>query len=185
MFNLATLGVQLHTDTGSNDIVSRCTWTRSIAEYIYKCFSCFFFWLLSLSLFFWLFLFSTFWLSCVAESLFVELLLRGNYSSLSIVCFSLCVQVQNPHNIKYCGTVQGLQYIWKTEGFRGLFKGNGTNCARIVPNSAVKFFSYEQASKYSLLGLLFILLCLSDEILLVLYSFLKKLAHFGTWDFLS
>lgn len=57
-------------------------------------------------------------------------------------------QVQNPHNIKYSGTIQGLKYIWKTEGFRGLFKGNGTNCARIVPNSAVKFFSYEQASKY-------------------------------------
>ncbi|KAL4204120.1 hypothetical protein AMTRI_Chr01g108110 [Amborella trichopoda] len=54
--------------------------------------------------------------------------------------------VQNPHNIKYNGTIQGLKYIWQTEGFRGLFKGNGTNCARIVPNSAVKFFSYEQAS---------------------------------------
>ncbi|XP_031114119.1 mitochondrial adenine nucleotide transporter ADNT1-like [Ipomoea triloba] len=59
----------------------------------------------------------------------------------------ILLQVQNPHNIKYNGTVQGLKYIWKTEGFRGLFKGNGTNCARIVPNSAVKFFSYEQASK--------------------------------------
>ena len=59
----------------------------------------------------------------------------------------ILLQVQNPHNIKYNGTVQGLKYIWRTEGFRGLFKGNGTNCARIVPNSAVKFFSYEQASK--------------------------------------
>ncbi|CAN6444317.1 unnamed protein product [Victoria cruziana] len=58
----------------------------------------------------------------------------------------ILLQVQNPHNIKYNGTIQGLKYIWKTEGFRGLFKGNGTNCARIVPNSAVKFFSYEQAS---------------------------------------
>ena len=58
------------------------------------------------------------------------------------------LQVQNPHNINYKGTIQGLKYIWRTEGFRGLFKGNGTNCARIVPNSAVKFFSYEQASKY-------------------------------------
>ncbi|CAL9103886.1 unnamed protein product, partial [Musa textilis] len=38
-------------------------------------------------------------------------------------------------------------YIWKSEGLRGLFRGNGTNCARIVPNSAVKFFSYEQASR--------------------------------------
>ncbi|XP_073023041.1 mitochondrial adenine nucleotide transporter ADNT1-like [Primulina eburnea] len=59
----------------------------------------------------------------------------------------ILLQVQNPHNIKYCGTIQGLKYIWRTEGFRGMFKGNGTNCARIVPNSAVKFFSYEQASK--------------------------------------
>ncbi|XP_072974315.1 mitochondrial adenine nucleotide transporter ADNT1-like [Typha angustifolia] len=57
----------------------------------------------------------------------------------------ILLQVQNPHNIKYNGTIQGLKYIWRTEGFRGLFKGNGTNCARIVPNSAVKFFSYEQA----------------------------------------
>ncbi|KAL7203241.1 hypothetical protein ACSBR2_016525 [Camellia fascicularis] len=60
----------------------------------------------------------------------------------------ILLQVQNPHNIKYNGTVQGLKYIWRTEGLRGLFKGNGTNCARIVPNSAVKFFSYEQASKH-------------------------------------
>ncbi|XP_038709803.1 mitochondrial adenine nucleotide transporter ADNT1 isoform X2 [Tripterygium wilfordii] len=63
----------------------------------------------------------------------------------------ILLQVQNPHTIKYNGTVQGLKYIWKTEGFRGLFKGNGANCARIVPNSAVKFFSYEQASKAILL----------------------------------
>lgn len=59
----------------------------------------------------------------------------------------ILLQVQNPHSIKYNGTIQGLKYIWRTEGFKGLFKGNGTNCARIVPNSAVKFFSYEQASK--------------------------------------
>uniref|UniRef100_A0A2P2KGD9 Mitochondrial adenine nucleotide transporter ADNT1 n=1 Tax=Rhizophora mucronata TaxID=61149 RepID=A0A2P2KGD9_RHIMU len=59
----------------------------------------------------------------------------------------ILLQVQNPHSIKYNGTVQGLKYIWRTEGFRGLFKGNGTNCARIIPNSAVKFFSYEEASK--------------------------------------
>uniref|UniRef100_A0A803KZJ7 Mitochondrial adenine nucleotide transporter ADNT1 n=1 Tax=Chenopodium quinoa TaxID=63459 RepID=A0A803KZJ7_CHEQI len=58
----------------------------------------------------------------------------------------ILLQVQNPHSIKYNGTVQGLKYIWQSEGLRGLFKGNGTNCARIVPNSAVKFFSYEQAS---------------------------------------
>lgn len=59
----------------------------------------------------------------------------------------ILLQVQNPHSIKYNGTIQGLKYIWNSEGFRGLFKGNGTNCARIIPNSAVKFFSYEEASK--------------------------------------
>ncbi|KAL8263867.1 hypothetical protein R6Q59_021997 [Mikania micrantha] len=59
----------------------------------------------------------------------------------------ILLQVQNPHAIKYNGTIQGLKYIWRTEGFKGMFKGNGTNCARIVPNSAVKFFSYEEASK--------------------------------------
>ncbi|CAH2069264.1 unnamed protein product [Thlaspi arvense] len=62
----------------------------------------------------------------------------------------ILLQVQNSHNVKYSGTVQGLKYIWRTEGIRGLFKGNGTNCARIVPNSAIKFFSYEHASNYIL-----------------------------------
>ncbi|KAG2282312.1 hypothetical protein Bca52824_053533 [Brassica carinata] len=56
----------------------------------------------------------------------------------------ILLQVQNPHNIKYSGTVQGLKYIWRTEGLRGLFKGNGTNCARIVPNSAGILYMYRQ-----------------------------------------
>eukprot|EP00249_Psilotum_nudum_P022784 c28643_g1_i2 orf=510-1679(+) len=58
----------------------------------------------------------------------------------------ILLQVQNPLSPKYTGMVHGLKYIWHSEGFRGFFKGNGTNCARIVPNSAVKFYSYEQAS---------------------------------------
>uniref|UniRef100_A0A0C9QM45 TSA: Wollemia nobilis Ref_Wollemi_Transcript_25173_1914 transcribed RNA sequence n=1 Tax=Wollemia nobilis TaxID=56998 RepID=A0A0C9QM45_9CONI len=58
----------------------------------------------------------------------------------------ILLQVQNPLNPKYNGMVQGLRYIWNTEGIRGFFKGNGTNCARIIPNSAVKFYSYEEAS---------------------------------------
>lgn len=81
------------------------------------------------------------------------------YSSRTAVAplerLKILLQVQNRHNVKYNGTVQGLKYIWKTEGFRGMFKGNGTNCARIIPNSAVKFFSYEQASKYALHNICF------------------------------
>jgi solute carrier family 25 phosphate transporter 23/24/25/41 len=60
----------------------------------------------------------------------------------------LFFQVQNPLKPKYNGMGQGLKYIWVNEGIKGFFKGNGANCARIVPNSAVKFYSYEQASRY-------------------------------------
>ena len=35
----------------------------------------------------------------------------------------------------------------QTEGLRGMFKGNGANVVRIVPNSAVKFLTYEHVSK--------------------------------------
>ncbi|KAL3695589.1 hypothetical protein R1sor_009665 [Riccia sorocarpa] len=59
----------------------------------------------------------------------------------------ILLQVQNSFNPKYSGMIQGLRSIWAAEGLAGFFKGNGTNCARIIPNSAVKFYSYEQASK--------------------------------------
>lgn len=58
----------------------------------------------------------------------------------------ILLQVQTAQNAKYTGMLQGLRAIWRSEGLRGFFKGNGTNCARIVPNSAVKFFAYEEAS---------------------------------------
>jgi len=48
---------------------------------------------------------------------------------------------------KYRGLWNGLRCMAQTEGFRGMFKGNGTNCVRIVPNSAVKFLTYETLSK--------------------------------------
>ena len=31
----------------------------------------------------------------------------------------------------------------QTEGITGMFRGNGANCIRIVPNSASKFLAYE------------------------------------------
>ena len=73
-----------------------------------------------------------------------------------------------------CATTQGLVYMARHEGMRGLFKGNGApaacqmpptpsgscqpdqapphhsagaNCLRIVPNSAVKFLTYEHVSR--------------------------------------
>lgn len=54
-----------------------------------------------------------------------------------------------PHVFAYdpCITLclwQGLVLMAKNEGLRGMFRGNWTNCVRIVPNSAVKFLTYEQ-----------------------------------------
>ena len=43
--------------------------------------------------------------------------------------------------------LQGLVIMGKRDGLRGMFKGNGTNCVRIIPNSAVKFMTYEQLSR--------------------------------------
>lgn len=52
---------------------------------------------------------------------------------------------------RFCGVyTQGLVHMAKTEGVRGCFKGNGANCIRIIPNSAVKFFCYEQISRWVL-----------------------------------
>lgn len=52
-------------------------------------------------------------------------------------------QVQNAGKNEYKLSVgKGLMKMWKEEGWRGLMRGNGTNCIRIVPYSAVQFGSY-------------------------------------------
>jgi solute carrier family 25 (mitochondrial phosphate transporter), member 23/24/25/41 len=40
------------------------------------------------------------------------------------------------------GVWQALKKIWREEGMKGMMAGNGTNCIRIVPYSAVQFGSY-------------------------------------------
>jgi hypothetical protein len=45
--------------------------------------------------------------------------------------------------------LQGLMHMARTEGMRGMMKGNWTNCVRIIPNSAMKFFTYEQLSRWA------------------------------------
>lgn len=52
-------------------------------------------------------------------------------------------QIQGSGMTEYKGSVwKGLVKIWKEEGLRGMMRGNGTNCIRIVPYSAVQFGSY-------------------------------------------
>ena len=39
--------------------------------------------------------------------------------------------------------MESFKYMYKEEGFKGYFKGNGTNIVRIAPFSAFEFYFYE------------------------------------------
>lgn len=52
-------------------------------------------------------------------------------------------QVQSAGRDAYQLSVgKALMKMWREEGWRGFMRGNGTNCIRIVPYSAVQFGSY-------------------------------------------
>ncbi|KAI9808705.1 MAG: hypothetical protein M1825_003857 [Sarcosagium campestre] len=58
-------------------------------------------------------------------------------------------QVQSVGREEYKLSVgKGLMKMWKDEGWRGFMRGNGTNCIRIVPYSAVQFGSYNFYKKF-------------------------------------
>ena len=55
----------------------------------------------------------------------------------------ILLQVQTGTNSQYRMSIwKALQKIWREEGMKGMLAGNGTNCIRIVPYSAVQFGSY-------------------------------------------
>ena len=58
----------------------------------------------------------------------------------------ILMQIQGNEKV-YTGIWQGTMHMWRTDGLKGLFKGNGLNCIRIFPNQAIKFMSYEQLSR--------------------------------------
>lgn len=52
-------------------------------------------------------------------------------------------QIQSVGREEYKMSIgKALGKMWREEGFRGFMAGNGTNCIRIVPYSAVQFGSY-------------------------------------------
>lgn len=48
----------------------------------------------------------------------------------------------------YHGVARGLAKIWQEEGFAGFMRGNGLNCLRIAPYSAVQFATYETVKSW-------------------------------------
>ncbi|KAG6861914.1 hypothetical protein C0995_009864 [Termitomyces sp. Mi166 len=66
-----------------------------------------------------------------------------------IVGFFVGPQVQpRVSDGQYKGVWRSLVRMWKEEGFKGFMRGNGINCLRIVPYSAVQFTTYEQLKKF-------------------------------------
>ena len=52
-------------------------------------------------------------------------------------------QIQSVGRNEYKMSIwKALAKMWREEGFKGFMRGNGTNCIRIVPYSAVQFGSY-------------------------------------------
>lgn len=55
----------------------------------------------------------------------------------------ILMQVQSVGRTDYRMSIgKALGKMWREEGWKGLFCGNGTNCIRIVPYSAVQYGSY-------------------------------------------
>ncbi|SJX66126.1 related to mitochondrial carrier protein [Sporisorium reilianum f. sp. reilianum] len=53
-----------------------------------------------------------------------------------------------PRNRAYNGVWTGLVKMWQEEGFAGFMRGNGINCLRIAPYSAVQFTTYEMCKAW-------------------------------------
>ncbi|KAG7882739.1 hypothetical protein KL938_003162 [Ogataea parapolymorpha] len=56
-------------------------------------------------------------------------------------------QVQGSTN-SYQGVFGSVRQIWREEGYRGLYRGNGINCIRVIPYSAVQYASYQRLKRF-------------------------------------
>lgn len=62
----------------------------------------------------------------------------------------ILLQVQSVGREEYKLSIwRGLVKMGREEGWRGFMRGNGTNCIRIIPYSAVQFGSYNFYKKVS------------------------------------
>lgn len=48
----------------------------------------------------------------------------------------------------YNSAIHCVQRVWAEEGVRGLYGGLGTHLLRVIPNTAILFFTYEKVSRF-------------------------------------
>lgn len=92
----------------------------------------------------------------IAQPVFAAFLAGGVAGAVSRTVVSplerlkILFQIQSAGRNEYKLSVpQGLAKMWRDEGWRGFMRGNGTNCIRIVPYSAVQFSSYNVYKRVS------------------------------------
>jgi solute carrier family 25 phosphate transporter 23/24/25/41 len=65
-----------------------------------------------------------------------------------IKIFNQVQDIASPGGVRYTSVFSSLRLMWQTEGLRGYFKGNGTNCVKVVPTQAIRFVTFENLKKY-------------------------------------
>lgn len=92
----------------------------------------------------------------IAQPVFAAFLAGGVAGAVSRTVVSplerlkILFQVQSAGRTEYKLPVgQGLMKMWRDEGWKGFMRGNGANCIRIIPYSAVQFSSYNFYKKVS------------------------------------
>ncbi|KAL4962669.1 putative mitochondrial carrier protein [Aspergillus stella-maris] len=94
--------------------------------------------------------------STVAEPVVAAFLAGGVAGAVSRTMVSplerlkILLQIQTAGREEYKLSIwQALKKIGKEEGWRGFLRGNGTNCIRIIPYSAVQFGSYNFYQRFA------------------------------------
>ena len=92
----------------------------------------------------------------IAQPVFAAFLAGGVAGAVSRTVVSplerlkILFQIQSAGRTGYKLPIgQGLMKMWRDEGWRGFMRGNGANCIRIIPYSAVQFASYNLYQKVS------------------------------------
>lgn len=87
-------------------------------------------------------------------------------------------QIQSAGRTEYKLPVgKGLMKMWKDEGWRGFMRGNGANCVRIIPYSAVQFSSYNSYRKVRRPSVLQLLSPVGSKMLIIVRNSLQAFSR--------